>query len=663
MNIMLRSSRVLTLLALASGLCFGVLSFHVWLKPRLKSYATHKIASLLKQSDIKVQYEDISLIWSGFRVEGLSFVSPHMRAFGSVDVHIKTWPGKGFGRPDRIALDKGRITLLRGSRGAGQSPATTRGSRDTTAMNQLQRLLKPGINLEATRTRIEVLDANRDQIMHVNRLDAFLSASEQHMEIQLRGFHYRGREILQGLDGQLILQPQQGRLPFSVTAREQGSEPWQLQGALGEDFDSIEFRHKRIGIPLSWQPYLKSVEPKERLELLLKLQVDGLKKAQDLDFDIQVASNNLEIHHPLLSSEKVGPWPFTIRAQGDFNPELGSLNVRRGLIYVLQTAQKAQMKSTFTLGKSDLLKPMTIDPWRIHWEMPATDCQTMLNLLPTSSFPLLSGLTLGGSVQLMADAELLPQTGRAIDFPDAKQSFSCRIDHAPEMFTRNWVRERLLTLRGKDFVPIKNISEDFLRGVIAAEDASFWQHAGVRTSALTAAFQANLKAGKVLFGGSTITMQMVKNFYLSHEKVLSRKLQELFISWAVEQTLEKPDILEIYANIIEFGPGIYGIRRASQAYFGKEPAQLTTAESIFLASILPSPGRHYRESFCEGRLSEEVQERMQKVANGLATMRPQEPLLALYHNSLKRLHFSGKGSCPSELKLSRRQDSRVPRAF
>lgn len=656
---MLRPAKILTGLALVSGLCFAVLATEVWLKPKAKAYATRKLASILKQTDLKVHYDDISLTWHGFRVEGLSCSSPRMRAFGTVEVAFKLWPGPGFGRPERVILDHARVTLLRSPAtvvAAKGSAAPSAAKAGASSLTSLQKLLKPGVNLQLRKVRLEVLDAQRESILSINRLDASLSAQEQHVEMQLKGFQYRGHEILQGLDGQLILQPKQGRLPFFVTAREQGSEPWQLQGAVSEDFDSLELRHKRMGIPSRWQPYLRSIEPKDKLELLLKLELSGLKKAQDLDFDVQIASNNLEINHPLLSGEKVGPWPFTIRAQGDFNPDRGSLSVRRGLIYVLQSAQKAQIKSNFTLAKNDLLKPMMQDPWRFNWKLAETDCQDILDILPRHAFPLLQGFQVKGQIELTADVELLPQKGRAIEFPSGKQLFACKIAHAPEKFAKADIRARVQAMRGQDFVPIHDISEDFLRGVIAAEDASFWQHEGVRTSALTAAFQANLKAGKVLFGGSTITMQMVKNYYLSHEKVLSRKLQELLISWALEQTLDKQDILEVYANIIQFGPNVYGIKRASQTYFGKQPAQLTTAEALFLSSILPSPNRHYKESYCEGRLSEELQERMQKVATSLASMQPGQALMNLYQDSVRRLHFQGSGRCRNSLEISRRKE-------
>jgi membrane peptidoglycan carboxypeptidase len=94
-------------------------------------------------------------------------------------------------------------------------------------------------------------------------------------------------------------------------------------------------------------------------------------------------------------------------------------------------------------------------------------------------------------------------------------------------------------------------------------------------------------------------MQMVKNVLLAHEKTLSRKLQELFLTWYVEQQIPKQRILELYFNAIEFGPRIYGIGAAARHYFGKSAADLTPLEAAFFSSILPSPKRRYIQ-YCAG---------------------------------------------------------------
>ena len=135
------------------------------------------------------------------------------------------------------------------------------------------------------------------------------------------------------------------------------------------------------------------------------------------------------------------------------------------------------------------------------------------------------------------------------------------------------------------FTALDQISPYMIAAVMTTEDGGFWKHKGFITSQFQAALKRNLEAGKIRLGASTITMQMVKNVLLSHERTLSRKLQELFLTWYVEQSLSKQRIMEIYLNVIEFGPGIYGVTRGASHYFGKTPAELERAVSLGLHAI------------------------------------------------------------------------------
>ena len=122
-----------------------------------------------------------------------------------------------------------------------------------------------------------------------------------------------------------------------------------------------------------------------------------------------------------------------------------------------------------------------------------------------------------------------------------------------------------------DFTPYAEISPHVVKAFLTTEDAGFFRHRGFIPSQFRKALARNLKRGGFRLGASTISMQMVKNVLLSHEKTLSRKLQELFLVWYLEQELSKERIMEIYLNAIEFGPGIYGIGAAARHYFGKQP--------------------------------------------------------------------------------------------
>jgi membrane peptidoglycan carboxypeptidase len=137
---------------------------------------------------------------------------------------------------------------------------------------------------------------------------------------------------------------------------------------------------------------------------------------------------------------------------------------------------------------------------------------------------------------------------------------------------------------------------------MSTEDSAFYQHHGFITSEFRTALVNNLKAGKFVQGASSITMQMVKNVLLYREKTLARKLQELFLTWHVENTLTKDRILEIYLNVIEYGPGLYGIGPAAYHFFGKKPGDLSPVEAAFFSTILPAPKERYKQ-YCAGTLT------------------------------------------------------------
>jgi membrane peptidoglycan carboxypeptidase len=163
-----------------------------------------------------------------------------------------------------------------------------------------------------------------------------------------------------------------------------------------------------------------------------------------------------------------------------------------------------------------------------------------------------------------------------------------------------------------NFVPLEKIAPTMMAAVVTTEDGGFWKHNGFLRSQFESSLRRNVELGMIRRGASTITMQLVKNLLLSHERTVSRKLQELFLTWVLEQKLSKQRIMEIYLNIVEFGPGIYGIERASRHYFGKPPMDLTGKESAFLATMLPNPvGRH--SQWCRGELTEKYAKKVDRV--------------------------------------------------
>ncbi len=145
------------------------------------------------------------------------------------------------------------------------------------------------------------------------------------------------------------------------------------------------------------------------------------------------------------------------------------------------------------------------------------------------------------------------------------------------------------------FVPLQYISKWVVRTVTTTEDGGFFRHPGFLFDSLKESVEDNIEANRFRRGGSTISMQLVKNAFLDQKKLLARKLREAFVVWLMESVVNVPKsrILEVYLNIIEFGPAIYGIHDASVHYFGKRPDQLEVAEVAWLFSILPAPKKYH----------------------------------------------------------------------
>jgi len=142
------------------------------------------------------------------------------------------------------------------------------------------------------------------------------------------------------------------------------------------------------------------------------------------------------------------------------------------------------------------------------------------------------------------------------------------------------------------WVPLSTISPYLIKAALIAEDDKFWRHDGFDYEAIQKAFERDLKAKRLKFGGSTISQQLARNLYLSPEKSLLRKVREALITWRMEKVLSKKRILELYLNVAEWGEGIFGVEAASIHYFGKSSSQLTPFEAARLAAVLPSPRRY-----------------------------------------------------------------------
>ncbi|WP_227937067.1 transglycosylase domain-containing protein [Alkalihalobacillus deserti] len=138
-------------------------------------------------------------------------------------------------------------------------------------------------------------------------------------------------------------------------------------------------------------------------------------------------------------------------------------------------------------------------------------------------------------------------------------------------------------------VSLDQIPKDVIHAVISIEDQRFYKHNGINYLAIIRAFFQNMISGEIVSGGSTITQQLTKNAFLTHERTYTRKVKEFILTKKIERTYSKDEIIEQYLNQIYFGEGAWGIQRAAQVYFGKDVNQLTLSESTMLTGLIKAP--------------------------------------------------------------------------
>ncbi|MFK8182765.1 MAG: transglycosylase domain-containing protein [Phormidesmis sp.] len=141
----------------------------------------------------------------------------------------------------------------------------------------------------------------------------------------------------------------------------------------------------------------------------------------------------------------------------------------------------------------------------------------------------------------------------------------------------------------REVVDLNEISPNIKRAVLAIEDSYYYSHSGINPSGIARAFLANLGAGRTVQGGSTVTMQLVKNLFLSPERTISRKLVEVVLAMRIEQIFDKNEIFELYLNQVYWGHNTYGVETAAQSYFNKSAKDLTLGESAMMAGLIQAP--------------------------------------------------------------------------
>jgi hypothetical protein len=243
----------------------------------------------------------------------------------------------------------------------------------------------------------------------------------------------------------------------------------------------------------------------------------------------------------------------------------------------------------------------------LAFDLPTVACQDLATSVPQGLMPTVRTMRFGGAFGARGRVAFDTKNLDALELEYAIDD-RCRAAEVPNAVSR----ERFATAfthvithpdgtlgeartgpGSGNWTELGGISPYMPVAVLTTEDGSFFRHHGFNHTAIRQSLVANVKARKFVRGASTITMQLAKNLFLVREKTLSRKLEEIVLADYLEQVFRKDDLLELYLNVVEFGPDVYGITQAASHYFGRSPLELNLPECLFLATLLPSPVRSH----------------------------------------------------------------------
>jgi hypothetical protein len=403
---------------------------------------------------------------------------------------------------------------------------------------------------------------------------------------------------------------------------------WHAEGWIGLGGDAADLRVRadrftfdRLAVILAGTP-IQSPE-RTAIDAALDLQLaDGV-----LRFAGGLNLTGLTVFHAWLSEEAVRDLGFRATLRGSYALEPRIVTLDELAISFRGIELHVDGDAALVGGREAPGVRRAQRRVRAHVVIPKVACQAMLAAMPRELTPHLQGFKLKGSFatdvtfaadwanldELVLDGSVGIYGCKVVEAPDElePERLMGELEHVVELEEGEFA-SFVVGPSNPDFVPYSEVSPYLLNSLMTTEDSGFMRHKGFIVREFRSALIKDLKEGYFKYGASSITMQLVKNLFLYRQKTLSRKLQELVLTWYIESVLPKERMLELYVNVIEFGPGLYGIGPAARHYFGKTARELNPVESAFFSSILPNPKQRYLQ-YCEGELNRWGDAKVQRI--------------------------------------------------
>lgn len=342
----------------------------------------------------------------------------------------------------------------------------------------------------------------------------------------------------------------------------------------------------------------------------IRLNVANIDKdGSELHIDGYTSITNLKINHPKIANKDV----VIKNARFDYRFLLGSDFISIDSTSTMQL-NKIKVKPYVSYNtESDTVYTLKVD-------IPKMKAQDFIVSLPDGLFTHFQGMEATGNFDYKLDFKFNKNKPNTLVFDSKLNKEDLRITKYGEAnlnklngefvyraIIQNVLQRPVLVGVGNpNFTPLDQISPYLRKCVLTTEDPSFFSHRGFINEAFKQSILKNIRTKKFSRGASTISMQLIKNVFLTREKTLSRKLEEILLVYILENNriVSKERMLEVYFNIIEWGPNVYGIGEASQFYFQKSPSALNVDECLYLATIIPKPRKFMYQFNDEGNLKD-----------------------------------------------------------
>jgi hypothetical protein len=458
------------------------------------------------------------------------------------------------------------------------------------------------------------------------------------VKIEGGGLELWPRMALSGIAGEIVANPAQPGMYTLNLAGGYGGVPGQLWTARGDldpaagaahvDLEAAKFQLDRLA-PILAQ---SAIVDYQATAIDTKVHVDVDRGGAKFEGGFHLTG--LNVGHPYIADKEVHDLDLSGQIAGTFDRTTRKLELTKGdfisrnVPFSLTGSAVAPKLVNLEPQNPPIKNPDGSDHWppqrgphgiqqvEARLVIPPIDCQRMLDSFPVEMVPYMHGYRVRGVFNVdihtdidwydldstVLDGSVAINKCKVLDEPaDSPKRLKDEFEQYVETDKGEW-ESFIVGPTNPDFVPLDQISLYLLKSIQSSEDFGFYKHHGFIVSEFRTALVNNLKHEKFVQGASSITMQMVKNVLLFREKTLARKLQELFLTWHVENTLEKDRIFEIYLNVIEFGPNLYGIGPAAHYYFGKSAKDLNPVEAAFFSTILPSP-KIRSEQYCANEIT------------------------------------------------------------